>query len=113
MPHGKSFLGRNLVMRRTCLCLLFVLALAGASLATVFGTVRGIVHDPQHRPVSGIQVVLKAKASEFNLEARTDRSEEHTSELQSLRHLVCRLLLEKKKKFSQSDLMARLCHAQV
>src|SRR5262245_63877429 len=27
-----------------------------------------------------------------------DRSEEHTSELQSLRHLVCRLLLEKKKK---------------
>src|SRR5438045_7547544 len=33
-------------------------------------------------------------------EARTlidGRSEEHTSELQSLRHLVCRLLLEKKK----------------
>src|SRR5437899_3497705 len=27
------------------------------------------------------------------------RSEEHTSELQSLRHLVCRLLLEKKNKF--------------
>src|SRR5262245_64182492 len=27
----------------------------------------------------------------------TSRSEEHTSELQSLRHLVCRLLLEKKK----------------
>src|SRR5437899_7957187 len=29
------------------------------------------------------------------------RSEEHTSELQSLRHLVCRLLLEKKKKGRQ------------
>src|SRR5205814_5128533 len=28
---------------------------------------------------------------------RRARSEEHTSELQSLRHLVCRLLLEKKK----------------
>src|SRR5436853_1038239 len=28
---------------------------------------------------------------------RPNRSEEHTSELQSLRHLVCRLLLEKKK----------------
>src|ERR1035441_10847630 len=27
----------------------------------------------------------------------TERSEEHTSELQSLRHLVCRLLLEKKQ----------------
>src|ERR1035441_5599696 len=31
------------------------------------------------------------------------RSEEHTSELQSLRHLVCRLLLEKKKKLFRSD----------
>src|SRR5258705_8177153 len=30
--------------------------------------------------------------------SKTCRSEEHTSELQSLRHLVCRLLLEKKKK---------------
>src|SRR5262245_64326964 len=30
------------------------------------------------------------------------RSEEHTSELQSLRHLVCRLLLEKKKKDKKS-----------
>src|SRR5262245_63944293 len=29
------------------------------------------------------------------------RSEEHTSELQSLRHLVCRLLLEKKNKSNQ------------
>src|SRR2546425_5457304 len=29
---------------------------------------------------------------------RRDRSEEHTSELQSLAYLVCRLLLEKKKK---------------
>src|SRR2546425_11420580 len=28
-----------------------------------------------------------------------DRSEEHTSELQSLAYLVCRLLLEKKKKY--------------
>src|SRR5258705_985884 len=32
------------------------------------------------------------------LASEEDRSEEHTSELQSLRHLVCRLLLEKKKK---------------
>src|SRR5258705_9572532 len=33
------------------------------------------------------------------------RSEEHTSELQSLRHLVCRLLLEKKKKKTHRHLM--------
>src|SRR5947199_6617459 len=34
-----------------------------------------------------------------------NRSEEHTSELQSLRHLVCRLLLEKKKN-NQFKIMA-------
>src|SRR2546425_4279780 len=32
-----------------------------------------------------------------------ERSEEHTSELQSLAYLVCRLLLEKKKKNSIAD----------
>src|SRR5947199_10096518 len=38
------------------------------------------------------------------LRQRGERSEEHTSELQSLRHLVCRLLLEKKKnKFEEID----------
>src|SRR3989449_1443482 len=31
-----------------------------------------------------------------------DRSEEHTSELQSRLHLVCRLLLEKKKKYRRA-----------
>src|SRR2546422_5180623 len=38
-----------------------------------------------------------------------DRSEEHTSELQSRLHLVCRLLLEKKKKKAQHKLS---CHTQ-
>ena len=59
-------------MRRVLLVVFLVLALGAAGLATVFGTVRGIVHDPQHRPVSGIQVVLKARASEFTLTASTD-----------------------------------------
>src|SRR2546425_2639351 len=35
----------------------------------------------------------------------TGRSEEHTSELQSLAYLVCRLLLEKKKKTDQMSLV--------
>src|SRR5205814_9083025 len=40
----------------------------------------------------------RAKEKEVNnVEDVWKRSEEHTSELQSLRHLVCRLLLEKKK----------------
>src|SRR5438045_5365335 len=37
-----------------------------------------------------------------------ERSEEHTSELQSLRHLVCRLLLEKKKKKTMNFYNCRL-----
>src|SRR2546425_1680067 len=38
------------------------------------------------------------------LQAYADRSEEHTSELQSLAYLVCRLLLEKKKTRNSSNL---------
>src|SRR5690625_5384367 len=37
----------------------------------------------------------------------TRRSEEHTSELQSRGHLVCRLLLEKKKKTHENDRQPR------
>src|SRR2546423_8739446 len=36
---------------------------------------------------------------------RSNRSEEHTSELQSLAYLVCRLLLEKKKKNNVNSLL--------
>src|ERR1039458_10551616 len=39
----------------------------------------------------------RAACSDSPRWAPADRSEEHTSELQSLRHLVCRLLLEKTK----------------
>src|SRR2546429_3002914 len=41
--------------------------------------------------------LLKTYTSEKDLLALRSRSEEHTSELQSRLHLVCRLLLEKKK----------------
>src|ERR1039458_10730227 len=40
----------------------------------------------------------EADQAVYGRRRRKPRSEEHTSELQSLRHLVCRLLLEKKKK---------------
>src|SRR2546422_2147667 len=40
------------------------------------------------------------------------RSEEHTSELQSRLHLVCRLLLEKKKK-AESDVRTKIADAQL
>src|SRR5437899_6561904 len=52
--------------------------------------------DKRAELLEKISANLKARADEL---AKTiaQRSEEHTSELQSLRHLVCRLLLEKKK----------------
>src|SRR2546430_7853463 len=39
----------------------------------------------------------------WQLESWTNRSEEHTSELQSQSNLVCRLLLEKKKQITTHD----------
>src|SRR5262245_12357637 len=45
----------------------------------------------------GEKAVIETRTPIIYLHYRL-RSEEHTSELQSLRHLVCRLLLEKKKK---------------
>src|SRR2546425_3995205 len=44
--------------------------------------------------------------------AEEDRSEEHTSELQSLAYLVCRLLLEKKKKKHKQNTVTRQRHLQ-
>src|SRR2546422_2797204 len=49
----------------------------------------------------GVQTVPMAMLASFFLRPYQRRSEEHTSELQSRLHLVCRLLLEKKKKRSR------------
>src|SRR5262249_61404430 len=45
----------------------------------------------------GAEVLEGARVSDVTSAPRRRRSEEHTSELQSLTNLVCRLLLEKKK----------------
>src|SRR5262245_64289432 len=45
-----------------------------------------------------VKASLAARRWMVKVSLQDARSEEHTSELQSLRHLVCRLLLEKKKK---------------
>ena len=43
-----------------------VLFSVGALWAVVFGAVRGVVHDPDHRPVVGAQVVVKSTSSDFS-----------------------------------------------
>jgi outer membrane cobalamin receptor len=64
-------------MRRLCLLVVSSLLLVvSISSATIFGTVRGLVHDPQHRPVADAQAVLKAKVSAFSVTAQSDSNGE-------------------------------------
>src|SRR5687767_15463355 len=81
---------------------------------TLFRSARDGVHDQQRRvagsvdgtahagdvrgDASGGLVVHHTDGLDGVLRVGAQRSEEHTSELQSLAYLVCRLLLEKKKK---------------
>jgi len=60
-------------MKRLLLCFaaFVVFAVVFPCYATIFGTVRGIVHDPQHRPIAGVQVVLKAVGSDFTQTTQT------------------------------------------
>jgi hypothetical protein len=46
------------------------------SFANIYGAIRGIVHDPQHRPVQGAMVMLKAKSADWSKSLTTDASGE-------------------------------------
>jgi len=59
-------------MRGVLKLLAALLFLGVPALGTIFGTVRGIVHDPQHRPVADATVTLKAKASDYAQTVKTD-----------------------------------------
>jgi len=52
------------------LCFLTVL-LSLPAMATIIGTVRGVVHDPSHRPTAGAEVTLRAEASSFTKTLQT------------------------------------------
>src|SRR2546422_4960844 len=66
-----------------------------------------VVHTPQGRKIFDNFLDICGARRTWSMagfiDTTVERSEEHTSELQSRLHLVCRLLLEKKKtRFSQS-----------
>src|SRR5437764_8635023 len=66
---------------------------------TTFFRSRAENHGHHRRPVGGGAAVVRDRGPRGEqLLLRHQRSEEHTSELQSPMYLVCRLLLEKKKK---------------
>src|SRR5262245_64638066 len=62
-----------------------------AEIATAAGTVNALIGGQV------VDILSEGKQITPDTLDYIHRSEEHTSELQSLRHLVCRLLLEKKK----------------
>src|SRR5690606_40525022 len=67
------------------------------------GVLTSAAADDQYVHVSILMVIVPTLSVETALDARcVSRSEEHTSELQSRENLVCRLLLEKKKKNTTS-----------
>ena len=62
----------------SAVCLFLLLFSALRARATVFGALRAIVHDPQHRPISGASVTLKAAHSDLKFSAVSDPSGEFT-----------------------------------
>src|SRR3712207_6860187 len=56
----------------------------------------------------GGRALERLDVEELERRPRVERSEEHTSELQSRQYLVCRLLLEKKKRYLHTSLSTRL-----
>ena len=49
-----------------------LLAASLPALATVFASVHGVVHDPQHRPIAGAKIALQAADSDFVLHTATN-----------------------------------------
>jgi hypothetical protein len=62
-------------VRRTPILAAF-LAVAVAAFANIYGAVRGVVHDPQHRPIQGAMVMLKAKSADWAKSVTTDANGE-------------------------------------
>jgi Carboxypeptidase regulatory-like domain len=52
--------------------LIICLAAVPAAVASVFGSVRGIIHDPQHRPVQNGMVMIKSKSSDWSATVNSD-----------------------------------------
>src|SRR2546422_6575571 len=80
------------------------------ALSATAGNLKNLDHIKKQANAKADRIKGDAEAVRDRIEAlmyeerrqASERSEEHTSELQSRLHLVCRLLLEKKKKYNTS-----------
>src|SRR5437879_8067300 len=101
------------MLRLSDRCLFFFLMLLPAPISTLFPyttlfrsrseigqreLVRWSVNEPASFEALTLDGLARRDTSGADVRAAPTRSEEHTSELQSPMYLVCRLLLEKKKK---------------
>jgi Carboxypeptidase regulatory-like domain/TonB dependent receptor/TonB-dependent Receptor Plug Domain len=62
-------------MRGARILAVFILS-SVVAFASIFGSVRGIVHDPQHRPIQGAMVMIKSNTSDWSKTATTDSNGE-------------------------------------
>jgi hypothetical protein len=60
-------------MRRIFDAFVVFLLFGASAFASIFGTVRGVVHDPQHRPIADASVKLKSATSDWTQTAQTDQ----------------------------------------
>lgn len=58
-------------MRKSVLLSLLLLFFASTAHASIFSQLHGVVHDPQHRPIGGARISLRAAHSAFTQSART------------------------------------------
>ena len=73
--HGTSVpsvAGWRNFMRQVARLAVVVFFLGAAAFATIFGSVRGVVHDPQHRPIQGAHLTLKAQNSDWTQSKDSD-----------------------------------------
>src|SRR5690554_7080576 len=95
MPHRasllqlKTFMAQQIFGQETLIERMLICLLAGGHLL--------VEGAPGLAKTKAIKTLSEAIEADFHRIQFTPRSEEHTSELQSRPHLVCRLLLEKKK----------------
>ena len=58
--------------RKTIFMIPALLLTSLSAFANIYGAIRGVVHDPQHRPVQGAMVMLKARSSDWGKSVNTD-----------------------------------------
>ncbi|HLG96324.1 MAG TPA: TonB-dependent receptor [Bryobacteraceae bacterium] len=106
-------------MRRVCLLSALVsLVFFDVSLhAAIFGNIRGIVHDPSHRPVAQARILLHAVASDWSNETRTDNNGEFSFQAVPVGEYTVRAVLpgfaEEEQRLAVSSGEAPVVHLQL